>query len=71
MAIGENQNILIGVILDPVLAVFKFWFHEIFVVINNITAELCNFTKFLLHNNDKLISSLFLYQNFREIAQLG
>ena len=38
---------LIGVIIDLVLAVFKFWYHEIFVVAKkNITAELCNFTKF-------------------------
>ena len=38
------------VILDPVLAVFKFWFHEIFAVIQtiNITSEFCNFMKFLL-----------------------
>ena len=30
---------LIGVKLDPVLAVFKFRFHEIFVDTKNITAE--------------------------------
>ena len=34
---GEKQKYLIGVILDPILAVFKFWFHEIFastIIIN-------------------------------------
>ena len=39
---------LIGVILDPVLAVFKFWFHEIFVDTKYFFSKLCNFTKFLL-----------------------
>ena len=41
---------LIGVIFDPVLAVFKFCFHEIFVVIKKyyFRSELCNFTNFLL-----------------------
>ena len=29
---GKEKKYLIGVILDQVLAVFKFWFHEIFVV---------------------------------------
>ena len=55
----REAKYLIGVSLDPLLlAIFKFWFHEIlfystnyneiFVVKKNITAELCNFTKSLL-----------------------
>ena len=27
-----KKKYLMGIILDPALAVFKFWFHEIFVV---------------------------------------
>ena len=47
--LGKKAKYLIGVILDLVLAVFKFSFHEIFVVTKNITSsELCNFMKFLL-----------------------
>ena len=35
----KNKIFIIGVILDPVLAVFKIWFHEIFAVTKNITSE--------------------------------
>ena len=35
--IGEKQKIFNWVILDPVLAVFKFWFDKIFGVTKNIT----------------------------------
>ena len=57
---------LIGIILDPVLlAVFKFWFHEIFVVTKNTTVENEQFHEIFASTiiNNKLIYSLFLYKN--------
>ena len=32
-----------------VIAVFKFWFHDVFVVTKSITSELCTFMKLLIN----------------------
>ena len=46
---------LISVTFDPVLAVFKFWFHEIFVFTKKILHLSCDISQDFCFSNNKLI----------------
>ena len=53
-----KEKYLIGVILDPVLAVFKFWFHEIFLVKQKILLQSCAISRNVCFNNSNKLSYL-------------